>query len=109
MLASTAQRGCPSPRARVNLTLLAYRHDMGAHGYGCAIAVATHDGNNHTVMLHVGFRQPSQIAKLCAPERLHPRTRGERHFGKVGIVAAGIDGPMERLVGLVKALRVTDL
>src|SRR5262245_63010416 len=57
-------------------------------------------------MLQVRLGQPAEIAELGAAERLHPRACGMRHLGEIGIVRAGIDGGVERLVDLVVALRV---
>ena len=45
---------------------------MRAHRGRGTLAVAAQDRHHHAVMLDMRFRQPPEIAKLRATERLHP-------------------------------------
>ena len=73
-----------------------------------ALALAALDRRHHPVVLHVRLRQPPERAKLRAAERLHARPRRQRHLGQIGVVRAGIDRAVKRLVDLVEALRIAD-
>src|SRR3954451_8652594 len=96
-------------RNRVELVFAAHLLDMGAHGGGGGGAVAAHDGGDGAVVLEVGFREPSEIAKLGAAERLHPHPRRQRHLGDVAVLRAGIDRVVKTLVDVVKALRISGM
>jgi len=76
---------------------------MGVHGVAGTLALTALDRNHHPIILAMRLRQPAERAELGSAEWLHARPRRERHLGHMGIVRAGIDRAVKRLVDLETA------
>ena len=72
-------------------------------------AIAPQNGLYDAVVLEMGFRETSEISKLCSAERLHAATGRECHLNEIAVVRAGIDGGMKHFIHFVISLRVTAL
>ena len=82
---------------------------MVAHCRRRAGLVAAQDRDHDAVVLGMRLGQAPEIAELGAAERLHPHPRGERHLGDIGVLRAGIDGVVEALIDLVKAVGIAGI
>ena len=78
-------------RNGVNLVFAVHPLDMRAHRVCRAVAVATQNSHHHAVMLGMRLGEPSEIAELGAPERLHALARRQRDLGDMAVLRAGID------------------
>ena len=64
--------------------------------------IADHDA----VVLGMRFRQPAEIAKLRAAERLHPHPRRQRDLGNIAVLRTGIDRVVKPLIDFMKPLGI---